>query len=304
MACSSAAVVQRNTSCAWCVGTFSGVRLVGGGHTWGGNRITRRQIHHRAWQQRTRSARLRSIQCVMSNGKDGEENEDEAKDETEDSKSKSDSTDGREVKDETTNTPPIPTPYVDMEMLRRRIQEVEIDDKIREASKNDNAIDVEIEVGKGPANAEDALKLLGAFAKIQELYVIIFTSKSRSDGEGVYSLDINGENIVLAFQNRSEAQRYATLLELQKFPSAKVAKLRADELRAFCTREGYRLGFVPSGSVTMQPPNESAISDPGRWRIGMNNSGQQSTSDNDGSSGLSQDELDLMKRQLENLFGK
>jgi len=207
---------------------------------------------------------------------------------------------------------------VDMDSLRRRIREIEISpqgpniieagDAIVEDDDGD-AIEVEVEVdvrNADDASSEDAMQLLGMFEDVKELWVIVFTSRDRK--EGVYSLEYNGENIVLAFQERSEAQRYATLLEKQEFPTAKVCRLESEELREFCSREGFRLGFVPLGSVSLSPPNDSAIDDNKHWLIGENgenaNQGEPDNGDNDGSSGLSQDELNLMKRNLDNLFGK
>lgn len=305
MALSGEALAKQHISCAWCVGSFPGVQLF---HTAGRhgssatNQLMHRQIIHRASQQHTRSARLQIICSSVApsgNATNDNNNDDDDMNKKSDDKDEQNESVTDSGEQEGANMPP---PFIDMDLLRRRIKEVEVDDKLSEAAQNDDndTVEVEIEVGHGAASAEDALRMLGAFAKIRELYVIVFTSRDRS-GEGVYSLDVNGESIVLAFQERTEAQRYASLLELQQFPTAKVARLKAEELRAFCTREGYRLGFVPAGSVTLQPPNESAIGDNQRWRIGE---GQPQNGDNDGSSGLSKDELDLMKRQLENLFGK
>ncbi len=289
MVWSCASLTQKHVSCAWCVGTFPGVKVCGaGGRAGATNQLVRRRMFRTAAPQYPRSARLRII-CSTATP-EGNAADDEASD---DEKKEKDESAANSREGEGATNPP---PFIDMDLLRRRIKEVEVE----ETKADDETVEVEIEVGRGQASAEDALRMLGAFAKIRELYVIVFTSRDRG-GEGVYSLDVNGESIVLAFQERSEAQRYATLLEMQQFPSAKVARLKAEELRAFCTREGYRLGFVPAGSVTLRPPTESAIEDKERWRIGE---GQPQNGDNDGSSGLSKDELDLMKRQLENLFGK
>lgn len=196
-----------------------------------------------------------------------------------------------------------PSLFVDMEALRRRIHEVDM-----EAEDSNNALSdgdmqtVEIDIS-GSAEEEEADRLIGEFEAVKNLWIILFSSRDRQ--EGVYSLSLGGENIVLAFQERSEAQKYATMLEAQEFPSAKVSRLDSDELREFCVREGLRLGFVPRGSL-VDPPSESSIADEGRWLIGETKTrGSPSTNgDNDGSTGLSPEEIELMKRRLDNLFGK
>lgn len=197
---------------------------------------------------------------------------------------------------------------VDMDLLRRRIREVETsdtdeltDDDIAsvEVNMDFSGSDKGFEVG-GVASNEDSMRVIDAFENVRELYVIVFKSRDRQ--EGVYSLEIGHENVVLAFQERAEAQQYATLLELKKFPTAKVCRLETSELREFCKREGYRLGFVMRGAVGVKPPDESAIDDPERWGISDNEKDEEKEH-YDGSSGLSKDELDLMKRRLDSLFG-
>lgn len=189
-----------------------------------------------------------------------------------------------------------PRLFVDMDTLRRRIREVESEDD----DDDDETVEVEVTVG---STDDEANRLVNEFEQVKNLWVILYSSRDRKDG--VYSLSLGGENIVLAFQERAEAQKYAKMLEAQDFPSAKVCRFDSAELREFCQRENLRLGFVPRGSL-VDPPTESAISDKSHWHIGSSDdtNTEPTNGDNDGSSGLSQEEIDLMKRRLDNLFGK
>lgn len=186
---------------------------------------------------------------------------------------------------------------MDMDALRKRIRDVENAQLNEEALSDTSSEDIDLEAGK----------YIEQFESVEALWVIVFTSKE--DKEGVYSLSVGDENIVLAFQEQAEANRYAKLLEVQDFPAAKVYKLAARELRDFCTNEGFRLGFVPSGSL-ITPPEESAIEDSDYWRIKKGGADDASGSkgdthpDNDGSSDLSPEDMELMKRRLENLLGQ
>lgn len=204
-----------------------------------------------------------------------------------------------------------PKLFLDMDALRKRIRDVEEspDDDgggpSATLSGSGGDLDgVEIEISSANLgdldDSSDAMQFVEQFESISSLWVIIFTS--REEKEGVYSLSLGDESIVLAFQERREAQRYAKMLEGQDFPTAKVCRLESDELREFCLREGFRLGFVPAGSL-LAPPGESAIEDEAQWGITAEVDQPPANGDNDGSSGLSPEEVELMKRRLENLFG-
>lgn len=303
---SSAATRIGSDACAWCLASFP---LQSHTSTLPAYSLRARGV----LQPRRRRAYTLSIQPTCSATENRETPDTPDEDEGENENSGNGNSDEFSIGDDGL--------LVDMDSLRRRIREIEIKppgtniieagDAIVEDD-DDNAIEVEVEVdvrNADDASTEEAMQLLGMFENVKELWVIVFASRDRK--EGVYSLEYNGENIVLAFQERSEAQRYATLLEKQQFPTAKVCRLESEELREFCMREGFRLGFVPLGSISLSPPNESAIDDNKHWLIGDNAENNNNTSqgeadngDNDGSSGLSQDELNLMKRNLDNLFGK
>ena len=45
------------------------------------------------------------------------------------------------------------------------------------------------------------------------------------DSEGIHSLELSGQTVVLMFENKDDAERYAGLLEAQDFPTPTVEAL-------------------------------------------------------------------------------
>lgn len=183
---------------------------------------------------------------------------------------------------------------LDMEVLRRRMADV---DRKRRAgwAPSDSVIDMSGGDGHSVSD-EDEMALVEAFERLEGLWIIVFTSAA--DGtEGVYSLALGDENIVLAFQEKEEAQRYAICLEVQEFPMPQICMMASEELRDFCAEAGFRLGFVPTGSL-ISPPEESAIDDLDMWRGKPNG-----RADGD-SVGLSEEDIESMKKRLDSLFGE
>lgn len=136
----------------------------------------------------------------------------------------------------------------------------------------------------------DALRSL--LEKLPSLWVIVFSSAT-DDSEGVYSLSLQGENIVLAFQDKMEAQRYSLSLQAQMFPEPQLAQLPTDDLQEFCSDSGFRLGFIPAGTV-LTPPEESAVEDLEKWK------GKEKK----GKGGMTDDDLDVMRKRFDVLFGE
>ena len=68
-----------------------------------------------------------------------------------------------------------------------------------------------------------------------------------SDQEGIHSLELQGRTVVLLFEDRDDAERYAGLLEAQDFPVPTVESLDRAELEIFCREAGYEARFVPMG---------------------------------------------------------
>lgn len=195
---------------------------------------------------------------------------------------------------------------LDMRALRRRMEQVKKDEKIRSESDSEDSLRIEFAYGD-EADAEvddfevdeDTLHMLNEqFEKLEVLYVILFQSSSSK--EGVYSLALNGVNIILAFQERSEARRYAMMLEAQSFPNSKVSEFKASELKNFCGKSGHRLGLVPKGSL-LTPPDETVTGSLDEW-VPQDGDSSSSRRAQEGT-GMDPDEIEVMKQRLENLFG-
>lgn len=189
---------------------------------------------------------------------------------------------------------------IDMNMLRRRMEEVKQEerasDETEEVVELSFAYDMNVEAADDFEVDDDSLRLLNEqFDNLDVLYVILFGSSSSK--EGVYSLALNGVNIVLAFQERSEARRYALMLEAQSFPNSKVGEFTASELKTFCGKSGHRLGLVPKGSL-LTPPDDTVSDSLDDWVVTDAN---QSNAANE--TGMDSEEIELMKTRLENLFG-
>ena len=92
------------------------------------------------------------------------------------------------------------------------------------------------------------------------------------DSEGIHSLELSGQTVVLMFENCDDADRYAGLLEAQDFPTPTVEALDREEIELFCGEAGYEARFVPDGfrpksddeRLMLRPP--SANRDVANWQ--------------------------------------
>ena len=94
------------------------------------------------------------------------------------------------------------------------------------------------------------------------VHVLLFDSGS--DQEGIHSLELNGRTVVLLFEDRDDAERYAGLLEAQDFPIPTVELLDREEMELFCTEAGYEARFVPSGFLPESAEDRLFIAPPER----------------------------------------
>lgn len=187
------------------------------------------------------------------------------------------------------------------EVLRRRLSEMSKQKPIKPGqTPKDVALDLSIvtddtsEVRKEEMSKDEADDFINQFEGLSHVWVILFTNET--DGtEGVYSLSIGGDNIILAFQERQEAHRYSVVLESQQFPQPQIGEMDPKELRQFCQDSGYKLGFIPTG-MFITPPEESAVDDLDKWR--------GSPTESEGSTGMSEEDIDAMRKHFDSLFGQ
>ena len=94
------------------------------------------------------------------------------------------------------------------------------------------------------------------------VHVLLFDAGS--DAEGIHSLEVNGNTLVLLFEDPDDAERYAGLLEAQDFPTPSVEAIHRDEIELFCTQAGYQAQFVPAGFLPQSAEDRLLISPPER----------------------------------------
>ena len=143
------------------------------------------------------------------------------------------------------------------------------------------------------------------------VHVLLFDSGS--DQEGIHSLELNGRTVVLLFEDRDDAERYAGLLEAQDFPIPTVELLDREEMELFCSQAGYEARFVPSGFLPESAEDRLFIAPPERNMDVANWQDSDDGSDaapgaNSGSKTTAEPiespdpELEAFRRQLEGLL--
>lgn len=139
------------------------------------------------------------------------------------------------------------------------------------------------------------------------VHVLLFDAGS--DQEGIHSLELNGRTVVLLFEDRDDAERYAGLLEAQDFPVPSVERLDREEMELFCSQAGYEARFVPSGFLPETAEDRLLIAPPER---NMDVSLWQEQAEPAGAGGSARalaeptaaadPELEAFRRQLEGLL--
>ncbi|MEY4297336.1 MAG: hypothetical protein RLZZ423_515 [Cyanobacteriota bacterium] len=92
------------------------------------------------------------------------------------------------------------------------------------------------------------------------VHVLLFDAGS--ENEGIHSLELNGTTVVLLFEDRDDAERYAGLLEAQDFPTPTVEAIERREMEEFCTNAGYEARFVPAGFLPQTAEDRLLIAPP------------------------------------------
>ena len=129
------------------------------------------------------------------------------------------------------------------------------------------------------------------------------------DSEGIHSLELSGQTVVLMFENRDDADRYAGLLEAQDFPTPTVEALDREEIELFCRDAGYEARFVSDGFVPKADDERMMLAPPSANRDVTNWQEQEPEQDQSQvQGGASKDsesavqDLDDVRRRLEGLL--
>ncbi len=124
-----------------------------------------------------------------------------------------------------------------------------------------------------------------------QVWVLLFNANT--DNEGIYTLEIEGNNIIVAFEQEDDAIRYAGLLEAQDFLSPTVERIDSEDLKEFCDEANYDLNIVPTDALLVPPEKNVDKID---W-----------SADRDQNQSETEDEIEdpviaMMRRRLENLL--
>ena len=131
---------------------------------------------------------------------------------------------------------------------------------------------------------------------IMLVHVLLYEPGTES--EGIHSLELKGQTVILMFQDRDDAERYCGLLEAQDFPTPSIEELTRVDIESFCVKAGYEPRFVERGFIPSTDEERLMISPPlsnldvGNWHNQKDINEQTS----------SVDQLEDIKKRLENLL--
>ncbi len=138
------------------------------------------------------------------------------------------------------------------------------------------------------------------------VHVLLF--EAGTDNEGIHSLELSGRTVVLLFEDRDDAERYAGLLEAQDFPVPTVEAIEREEMELFCAQAGYEARFVAVGFLPSSAEDRLLIAPPERnmdltgWKEEAAAAGATVDQATEDVAGGENDELEAFRRRLEGLL--
>ena len=130
------------------------------------------------------------------------------------------------------------------------------------------------------------------------MLVHVLLYEAGTESEGIHSLELKGRTVILMFQDRDDAERYCGLLEAQDFPTPSVEELTRVDIESFCVEAGYEARFVEKGFIPSTDEDRLMSSPP----LSNLEVGNWNRNDNKTSKYSSNDELEDIKKRLENLL--
>ena len=132
------------------------------------------------------------------------------------------------------------------------------------------------------------------------MIVHVLLYESGTENEGIHSLELNGNTIVLMFQNKDDAIRYCGLLEAQDFPTPTVESIDRSEIEKFCIDAGYISRFVEDGFVPKTTEDRLLLSPPEASKDVSHWTTKENSSEDIHDSGSN--EIDYIRKKLEELL--
>ena len=130
------------------------------------------------------------------------------------------------------------------------------------------------------------------------VFVVLFNA--RTENEGIHSFKIGARDIVLMFEDEDDAIRFGGLLEAQDFPSCSVEGFESEEIEEFCRGAGYEAKHVETGTLVMPPEQNLETTD---WDPDARPEDRPAIPEPaESAQDMSQNELDRIRQQLENLL--
>ena len=130
------------------------------------------------------------------------------------------------------------------------------------------------------------------------MFVHVLLYESGTESEGIHSLELKGSTVILMFEDKDDAERYCGLLEAQDFPTPSIEELKRVEIETFCVKAGYEARFVEKGFIPSTDEERLMISPP----LSNLEVGNWNSNDNKNSKSSSNDQLEDIKKRLENLL--
>lgn len=133
----------------------------------------------------------------------------------------------------------------------------------------------------------------------ERVHVLLFDAGS--DSEGIHSLELAGQTVVLLFEDEDDALRYAGLLEAQDFPAATVEAIAKDEMETFCASAGYEARVVPAGFVPSTAEERLLLAPPER-NLDLSHWKEDPAKEDPGVEENHDPQLEAFRRSLEGLL--
>lgn len=137
------------------------------------------------------------------------------------------------------------------------------------------------------------------------IYVLLFNA--RQENEGIHTIRVAspaGEerNIVMMFESKDDAERYALLLEAQDFHVPTVEAFDSEEIEEFCNSCHYDAKTIPAGFVPKSAEERIFLSPPETNVRDTEWERQQQQPPVEDEADLPSAQLDDIRRRLEGLL--